>query len=372
MFAAKVDRTHVERVTTRFYRPELDGLRFFAFLVVLIHHGPSSPGLPDMVTRAGAFGLSMFFLLSAYLITELLVREREQTGTIAWRLFFTRRALRIWPLYYAALAGAFVIGQIYGHHMWMSGWSATAMAFFVANWFRLPEQLSSLVAPLWSISVEEQFYLIWPPILKAGGKKLAFVAAILFLVVAAIYIPAFSARGWKLWYDTPVEFIFFAAGVLIALATHRRPEIRLGGAARAILLAAGLAALAAAAHYGGIGTDHEEGITAAQAYAGFGGALVGCSLIFYSTLGIRRIPEPLIYLGKISYGLYVFHAAIIGILEKVTASLEPRVSTLSYMVLVDVLALAASILAAHLSYRYFEKPFLKLKERFEVVRSRPA
>src|ERR1700722_6435581 len=87
----------------RFYRPELDALRFFAFLGVLLHHGPKPQGFLTVVSDAGSFGLLMFFLLSAYLITELLFREREQTGTISWKHFFVRRALRIWPLYYAAL-----------------------------------------------------------------------------------------------------------------------------------------------------------------------------------------------------------------------------------------------------------------------------
>src|ERR1019366_7648286 len=113
----------------RFYRPELDALRFFAFLAVFLHHGPSY-GLFDLVTRAGGFGLSMFFLLSAYLITELLFREREQTGTIAWKLFFTRRALRIWPLYYAALAGGFFISRIAPHRFRLSGAGVAGMTFF--------------------------------------------------------------------------------------------------------------------------------------------------------------------------------------------------------------------------------------------------
>jgi peptidoglycan/LPS O-acetylase OafA/YrhL len=89
----------------RFYRPELDALRFFAFLAVLLHHGPTPGHFLRLARAAGGYGLSMFFLLSAYLITELLLREREQSGRIAWGLFFARRALRIWPLYYAALAG---------------------------------------------------------------------------------------------------------------------------------------------------------------------------------------------------------------------------------------------------------------------------
>jgi peptidoglycan/LPS O-acetylase OafA/YrhL len=117
----------------RFYRPELDALRFFAFLAVLVHHGPSSTGLFGLASSAGGFGLSMFFLLSAYLITELLLREREQTGTVAWNLFFTRRALRIWPLYYAFLTAALLIGLIPPHRFWVSRSGLAGMSLFVAN-----------------------------------------------------------------------------------------------------------------------------------------------------------------------------------------------------------------------------------------------
>ena len=77
----------------RFYRPELDALRFFAFFAVLLHHGPDGGNFLSLVKAAGGFGLSIFFLLSGYLITELLLRECGQTDTIAWGLFFERRAL---------------------------------------------------------------------------------------------------------------------------------------------------------------------------------------------------------------------------------------------------------------------------------------
>jgi peptidoglycan/LPS O-acetylase OafA/YrhL len=137
MISQETRRT-TQTASTRFYRPELDALRFFAFLAVLVHHGPSSTGIFNLASHAGGFGLSMFFLLSAYLITELLFREREQTGTIAWRLFFTRRALRIWPLYYAALAAAFFIARIPPHRFWISRAGIAGMSFFMVNWEDVP------------------------------------------------------------------------------------------------------------------------------------------------------------------------------------------------------------------------------------------
>src|SRR3954463_14084740 len=100
-------------IRSAFYRPELDALRFFAFFAVFVHHtlphDPTKyaaqhlPGFLAVVAGAGAFGVDLFFLLSAYLITSLLLRERRQTGKIAVRAFYLRRILRIWPLYFFAL-----------------------------------------------------------------------------------------------------------------------------------------------------------------------------------------------------------------------------------------------------------------------------
>jgi peptidoglycan/LPS O-acetylase OafA/YrhL len=349
-----------------FYRPELDALRFFAFLAVLIHHGPASSGWFQLVALTGGFGLSMFFLLSAYLISELLLREREQTGTIAWNLFFTRRALRIWPLYYAAvIAGCFVaLIPPSGFGITRSG--IEGMVFFVANYF--PVTRLGVLGPLWSISVEEQFYLIWPPIVRAGGKASAFAAAVIFMVSAGVWLLVFSGRSWKLWYDTPVEFLFFGTGVMIALATHHQRTNGMGAAMRSGLLAAGLFSLAVAAHVGGITIGFAEGLTRTQLCIGYGGAVAGCALIFFAILGLSSIPRPLIYLGKISYGLYVFHLGILAVVVRLAARLNLAHSP----IFVDGVAFLLCTLAAHLSYRYFETPFLRLKARFEVIRSRPA
>lgn len=370
MISQEIARRTTETASRRFYRPELDALRFFAFLAVLVHHGPDSTGLFSLARRAGGFGLSMFFLLSAYLITELLLREREQTGTIAWNLFFTRRALRIWPLYYAALVAAFFIARIPPHRYWISRSGIAGMSFFVVNWFTLGRPLGPLIGPLWSISVEEQFYIIWPPVIRAGGRKLALVAAILFTVFAALWLWIFSGKGRLLWYDTPVEFLFFAAGVIIAVAKHGNQTDRMRGAIRSVLLIVGLISLVVAAR-AGVGTDDVQGLRGDRIYVGYGAAVAGCALIFSAVLGMSAIPRPLIYLGKISFGLYVFHAGFLDLSELLATRLKLAPSSFSYMLIVDSIALLLCVIAAHASYRYFEMPFLKLKERFEVVRSRP-
>lgn len=356
----------------RFYRPELDALRFFAFFAVLLHHGPDGGNFLSLVRAAGGFGLSMFFLLSGYLITELLCREREQTNTVAWGLFFKRRALRIWPLYYAALAVAIILAVIPPHRYWVSPSGIVLMSVFVANWTRIGSQLGMFIGQLWSISVEEQFYLIWPPIIKLGGKTMALAASTLFAVSAGVWLYVFSGKGWRLWYDTPVEFVFFAAGAILALVTRGKPMASVNGVIRVALLITGPSLLLIAAGIGGVGTDDIAGLSRVRLYIGYSGAIAGCVSIFLAMLGMSGIPPALIYLGKISYGLYVFHAGMLFLSGCFMSALGLTSDGAVNMLFVDGVALLLSILVAHLSYRYFESPFLRFKERFAVIESRPA
>src|ERR1700690_2343892 len=111
----------------RFYRPELDALRFFAFLAVFVYHtSPSDPPyysarhipcayLVAAASHAGAFGVDLFFLLSAYLITELLLRERDECGQVHLDSFYVRRILRIWPLYFLGILIAVLVSLVDPH-----------------------------------------------------------------------------------------------------------------------------------------------------------------------------------------------------------------------------------------------------------------
>lgn len=354
----------------RFYRPELDALRFLAFLAVLLYHGPSPTGVLHQIKNIGCFGLSMFFVLSAYLITELLLREREQSGTISWRLFFTRRALRIWPLYYAMLGSVFVIGRVLPNSN-ISSFGIAAMAVFLSNWIATDERVGPL-AVLWSISVEEQFYLIWPPIVKFGAKRLVLITAICFIALAVVWLGVFSARGNKLWFDTPVEMLFFAVGALIALATHGKPPLGMNGLIRATLAIGGLLSLGVASNIGHVGVYGLHRITVPRLYVGYGAGAVGCGVLLLATMGISNVPYWMIYLGRISYGLYVFHGGFFSLSRLIKEPFGLSSSSGAYMLLIDGLALLFSIAAAYLSYKYLEAPFLRLKERFEIVPSGPS
>jgi peptidoglycan/LPS O-acetylase OafA/YrhL len=310
----------------------------------------------------------MFFMLSAYLITELLMRERDKTGTISWGRFFVRRALRIWPLYYGSLALSAAFAILVLHRHWVDVQSAFVFGTFVVNW--VPYQVPLYLGPLWSISVEEQFYLIWPPIAKFGGRKFAWVTSVFSLLAAAVWLWKYYSKGWLgIWIDTPVQFLFFAVGAMIALGTRggRIPVRRPGSRAACLIAGAGLFLFTGAICI----VQRNPNISLWRFYVGYAAAALGCALIFIGALGVSRVPKPLAYLGKISFGLYVFHIAMLNVAVWLTRPLGLHGYSVPRVVVVDGVALALSIGVAHLSYRYFETPFLKLKERFEVVKSRP-
>lgn len=149
----------------RYYRPELDVLRCCAFAMVFACHvmpTTAHAARAYLALRAtGAAGIELFFTLSAYLIAELIQRERTRTGSFDVAAFYARRALRIWPLYGCALLAAIFVARAAGHPL--PATTITAYAFMLGNWDVVARGfLAYGFGPLWTISVEEQFYLVWP------------------------------------------------------------------------------------------------------------------------------------------------------------------------------------------------------------------
>jgi peptidoglycan/LPS O-acetylase OafA/YrhL len=371
------------RSLPEFYKPELDILRFGAFLLVFIHHtfpSPegSGPGAHLLRTIKGSasLGVPLFFLLSAYLITELMLRERTRTGTVNIGDFYIRRVLRIWPLYFASFAAAIVFGALVpSQHVPVSGLFAAML--LVWNWWICAHGFpaSILVAPLWSISVEEQFYLIWPTLVKGASQfRIAVTAIIVWLSTQAyiIYLTSgHTVRAGRLWTDSVVHFQYFGLGILICVLLRKR-EIRLSISARLFLAALAVPLLCAGQYYFEfLGTNHI--VTPFAAMSVYLPAGFGACCIFFSCLGMPvppgRISRCLIYLGKISYGLYVFHESVIHLTIWIAGKFHV---THGLLILAWLVALPMTICVAMISYKYFELPFLKYKERFSVIRSRLA
>ena len=369
--------------TARFYHPELDVLRFFAFLMVFLHHAfPHDPGfwtklgipLPLAhvlagIGATGAFGVSLFFVLSAYLITELLLREKDLIGTLDVKSFYIRRILRIWPLYFAFLGLAVALQWVVpGQHVTLG--AGLWFSLLAGNWFIVFHGFpSSVIFPLWSVSIEEQFYITWPAVVRRVSETGMLIFAIGLLVVATasrVYLGMHHAFESDVWCNTFVQLDPIAAGILIALML--KGEIpHPSRLARAAMIVAGITALALGSLYFGIKNDP---LTTARIIFGYPSVALGGTLLLLSVLRVRagECNRVLVYLGRISYGLYVFH--VLGLTISDLTVRDHTANLLRYSMRVGV-ALTATILMAALSYRWLEMPFLSLKQRFTHVLSRP-
>ena len=335
----------------RFHRPELDVLRFGAFFLVFLHHAlphasaeysigvPVAQGLAAL-GRAGALGVDLFFALSSYLITELLLREHRSTGTLNIRAFYTRRILRIWPLYYFALFALAPAMRLFDQSDKLTANYVAGFALLSGNWVcTIAGYPASSFSLLWSVSIEEQFYLVWPWLVRGSVRRIG-TWAIAMLVVASITRIVLAATGTVhpgVWCNTLARLDPIAGGALLAARgkkTQPRPWLVVTGLA-GLLLVGGFA-------------DHDGWVTVVT----FPLAALFAVAVLYGTIGLDCKNQVLRYLGKISFGLYVFHAAAIHIAGPLAG-------------------LPLSIGAASLSYKFLETPFLRLKEHYALVGSRP-
>jgi peptidoglycan/LPS O-acetylase OafA/YrhL len=377
----------------RYYRPELDAVRFLAFLLVLFHHvlpdgsdirvtrySHLARAIIDAIAKSGSYGLRLFFVLSAFLICELLVRERESAGTVRIGQFYIRRILRIWPLYYLGLALGLVIiflpsGDL--GDLRAMGWFAV---FLGSWWITLHGSVANPMNVLWSISVEEQFYLLAPCLIKFSPRRILYLACGLLIAISNLRL-FMVARGtpsdMSVWTDPLICFQPFAAGILVSLALHGRLPA-LGRLSRwSLILGAAICWSIATfvLHSRFLGLPYPG---AWRILAGYALSDLGAVFILLGFLGIRPelIPRPVIYLGLISYGLYVFHDFAVTLVRR--ASIGHRLSMhISYYPLraavsggLDlILAFGVVVGLASLSYRYFESIFLRMKRRHSVIQS---
>ena len=380
------DPPAVARSKGSFFRPELDLLRFAAFSLVFIHHGFAltqqipmrglASEIVEVIRYASGYGLCLFFLLSSYLITEIVLRERESTGTIHIKAFYVRRILRIWPLYSVFLLIGFVVGQIF-MSLHISPGFVLQYVFLMGNYAFYHESTGNPIGPLWSISVEEQFYLCWPFLAMRFGRRGLLILSAVLIPVAIVWsgwLTAYAVHpGFAIWTNSITEFECFAVGALLAIAMHGRtwrihPGYRIG------LMVAGLSCWVVSDgvfHFkrGELLADRQM----VPHVLGFQLIIGGCALLFLSILGqpLRSWCKPLTYLGRISYGLYVFHIlAFYVALRVVQAKAFEHLSHGAWEnVLVAVIAFAITVVLANCSYQFYEKRFLRLKDRFTFVQT---
>lgn len=354
-----------------FYRPELDCLRFFAFLFVFVSHAFAIEigyythlGMPQEAAlwlskaiAVGGFGVALFFVLSSYLITELLIREHSRTGRLDIKSFYMRRALRIWPLYFFFLLLVYLLIPQRSTYA-LSGTYLAAMLLFTGNWACVifGGMGASVAGPLWSVSVEEQFYLAWPLVISRIGVKHLKTVCFVAIVIANLTRIVMEKKGAgfvAFWCSTVSWLDAIAAGALIALFL-RGGVPRLSQLQRVLLFAGGFVVWAVSARY--------SKFLIYPDIASYPIIVTGSVMMLLAVLGSRLTNPILVYLGRISYGLYVWHVLALAIVSLLLTKYSPLHALSGF---------ALTILISAISYRWLEQPFLKLKKRFTHVASRP-
>ena len=357
----------------------LNSLRFFAAFFVVIGHIPlnqASVGLPHPSWGTwffrGAFAVCFFFALSGFLITYLLLDEERRTGDIRVRSFYLRRVCRIWPLYFAViLCGlCFYNGllPLLGIHYRIDYSLVTALLLYGAL---LPNLMNSLYTvggilnPTWSIGIEEQFYLLWAPAVKRARGRLPalcwIVLAVSFASFCMVHYGVFGTHEWKK-FGWQLKFHFMAAGALCAWWLMRRPEAFL----RLPVFASRVAQLVLFA----LLLDFY--LTSFIPWNWLGEEVLQLVLYCWLIVNVAANPANVVpvgarafdYLGTISYGIYMLHMLAVyaaSQLFKHTSWWHGRLAL--YCLGYYGMVFALTFLLAHLSYRYFEQPFLRLKDR---------
>jgi peptidoglycan/LPS O-acetylase OafA/YrhL len=368
------------RERSRFYFPELDGLRFLAFLLVFVHHAPELPHpVFRFVKELGWIGVDLFFALSAFLFVKLLAKEFDLTGTIGIRNFYIRRGLRIWPIYFVYCLAMMALSSVLGLVDFFS-WRGLGLLTFTDNILSACQGFNDIhyTAHLWTISYEEQFYVVIPLVLLVFFRSSRLRIA---LSLAACAVAFVAARAWfigahvphpAVWTLPVTHFESILLGIVVGLGGFGAVLSRVPAA---LVLATALLTGWVVARLGSVSVVDWK----LMAVYPLIGLCTSLTVYFVSRTGRARCMRwlsfgPLVYLGKVSYGLYVYHVLALSISERLvgrltflhSASLPLRSSIVFFVGLGIVMTMAAA------SYHFIEKPFLKLKKRFEVIPSRPA
>jgi peptidoglycan/LPS O-acetylase OafA/YrhL len=344
--------------------PQLDGVRGLAILLVMVLHlwrFPEGHELLNRLAGAGWVGVDLFFVLSGFLITRILFRTKTEAGY--YRKFYIRRSLRIFPLYYAFLI--LVIGvlplvvandqllQVRSDAAWYFLYLSN-VAIGAGGWAFAVTNIT------WSLAVEEQFYLIWPSIVRWCTKDRLIKLCVGLIICAPIARAiVFSVSGWTWPYvATPLRADAFAWGAIVALVGHEqlkkyaRPVVW-GGAAAILAL---------------VLSDNFERSSLLVSSVGYSMAGIVFAAIIVSALSTQRsrFENPLLRaFGKLSYAMYLMHFLVMVAVNFVYKGEGSFLGSAAFMAICMLVTYAAALI----SYHYFEAPILRWKDRLTEPRA---
>lgn len=353
--------------TPRVYFPGLNGLRFYAAMSVLIVHTGTNFGelrtqpaiYPFLNTLAldAQSAVNLFFVLSGFLITYLLLDEKERNSGISVQNFYMRRILRIWPLYYLiALLGFVLMPMVLGRDYALFDPTAhnVVLVFLL---------LANLVGPLgplghlWSISLEEQFYLVWPWVSGRHELLLKTAFGVLFVKIMLIPVIAYINIDSITHLFMSLRFECMAIGALFAYVYFTKHAVLRLIYSRAVQLVALLVV-------GYLILNDVPLLTTTTMImsVAFGVLIVNIATNPHFPL---KLEHPLLNrLGQISYGIYMYHFPLLYVVLFLLRNSEIAEGSEPYKAILYGMTIGGTLLLASVSYRWLEQPLLRLKGRF--------
>ena len=364
----------------------LDAVRFLAFFAVFASHAVRPlvhaffslpalsflPGYAKQTYWSGGYGVDLFLVLSAFLITTLLTMEQDRKGTVRVGGFYVRRMLRIWPLYLAFLGAMFFVDEIWA---WgRAGFEPiddtywASFLLLVGNWHvgvsGFPE---GNILPLWSVSLEEQFYLVWPWFILLARRNLVKVSAAMLVLasVARVALLTVDARDEAFWTFTITRLDPIALGVLMAVARSNRGSLPALSAPKQWLLFVG-GFVSWPVLY--LVTGWSRPVAALVRFPLV--ALAAAGILWAAIVSTGRLRRLLVHrwmvrMGTLSYGMYVLHYAVLALCILLVHDAIGASALAS--VVIPVVAFVLTWLLAEASYRWLETPFLRMRKRFRAL-----
>jgi peptidoglycan/LPS O-acetylase OafA/YrhL len=384
--ARRTNTAEVREPDLQGHLPALDGLRGLAIVLVFLYHATIvTPGawpetaLYQSFRNFGWCGVDLFFVLSGFLITGLLYDSKGGQGY--FRNFYARRFLRIFPLYYGYLFLVLVVAprlhaatpeitRVGDDAVWFWVYLNNFPTAIAGDW-----EHSRFLGHLWSLAIEEQFYLVWPFFVLACSRRTLMIGCAAVIVVSPLLRAAFVAAdfsGVSIYVMTPTRLDSLAMGALVALVARGEGGVlRLVGPAKKLGLAALVGVAVLCAWQSGFGYALPLTSTLGLSLV----ALLSAALL---TLAVGARPgapisrllcaRSLRGLGRISYAVYVFHQAAIVVSWNLLLSVQdrwlPSSSLLTLQLLLYAVAGAVAVAAALTSWEFFERPILSMKRYF--------
>ena len=357
--------------------PELDGIRSIAILLVIFFHcriiaAPQNPAekVYYALVESGWIGVDLFFVLSGFLITGILLDTFKQENY--FRNFYLRRILRIFPLYYAVLL-LFTLLAAFGLLKFFEQKSAIAQVsywLYLQNWLALLDLApTKIISHFWSLAIEEQFYLLWPALVLFAARRNSVGRLGILTIIMAFIVRVVFVHYEKLAYFftfSRMDTLALGACVAVLLRQHgsfgrfRTPALLLAAFSAVTVVTVGVT------QKGFYGHDPEVLLYGLLPLGIFFASFLTIALTSNENGALRLFlrNEHLRMIGVISYGVYIFHWPIIVLVQPMWPLVESFwVNQLGFLALITV----TSIFVAWFSYRFFEKPFLQLKDKVAPV-----